>query len=792
MQNLIDSTASGGTVTLQRNYKADGNDTSLRIPGDKTLTLDLNGFTLDGGNAIGVLRVENGGKLTEALTDGAKLDLSTQDINSPLTNGFAASGTARSVFTYNEDSSVTLEVKNSELYYPKDAKFPDVNVWVSGWTELQNTINNVQNGSVIALNANLGAAGQKRIVVDSKKVTLELAGHVMDRHLTDDEDTGNVFKITDPDAELTIRDTVGSGMITGGYADDDGGGIFIANGATCIIESGVICGNRAEADCGGISVDDGKLIMRGGAVINNIADDTAGGIYCDNDGTFEITGATISGNLAENDGGLNIHLSADATIENSFIINNNSRTEDGGGLRMSASDRTLKLINTAIDGNSAENEGGGVTVDHGNVEMTGGSLSGNRSENGAGVYVNGDTGFTAKEGAVISNNTSTKYGGGITCYGDLSLTGVTVSGNSAKRNGVYTSGDKLTLDSCTFTGNKSRSSSGGGVYAAEDDLYLKGSNTFTENDAADNGAAIFVTEDATIYVQGTPVIRDNFGTSIYIDSGDRIHLNGALNAGSRLGVTLRNEFGAFTDGFNRYHSGGDPADFFFSDYGYEIYKTDNGEAALRWILEEDNGFIDRNNNIVDSNKVNGNNWMSAVSGERTINELNLVRAHDAAMNDVSGNLTSSMVKTLLFSTSIVVVVAGLVAWVPGLNLILGSFLIMGAVLVFFVFGVLHKTGLACAKTQYLYLDEMMEAGVRIFDLRLNNKNWEDNGPVNGYDDNENLWLCHGENPTAGCFYGEDHDDNTLSLDTMLTWSKEFLKKHPTETFLLKFSLEFLL
>ena len=104
----------------------------------------------------------NAVKLTEALTDGAKLDLSTQDINSPLTNGFGASSTERSVFTYNEDSSVTLEVKNSELYYPKDAKFPDVNVWVSGWTELQNTINNVQNGSVIALNANLGAAGQKR------------------------------------------------------------------------------------------------------------------------------------------------------------------------------------------------------------------------------------------------------------------------------------------------------------------------------------------------------------------------------------------------------------------------------------------------------------------------------------------------------------------------------------------------------------------------------------------------------------------------------------------------------
>ena len=47
LQEQIDNTADGGTLRLTGDYQAKSDDTCLRIPGGKTITLDLNGFTLD-------------------------------------------------------------------------------------------------------------------------------------------------------------------------------------------------------------------------------------------------------------------------------------------------------------------------------------------------------------------------------------------------------------------------------------------------------------------------------------------------------------------------------------------------------------------------------------------------------------------------------------------------------------------------------------------------------------------------------------------------------------------------
>ena len=63
LQRLIDETADGGTIQLTKSYSADESDQPLSISSDKTITLDLNGFALNGGNAIGTI-IKNYGKLT--------------------------------------------------------------------------------------------------------------------------------------------------------------------------------------------------------------------------------------------------------------------------------------------------------------------------------------------------------------------------------------------------------------------------------------------------------------------------------------------------------------------------------------------------------------------------------------------------------------------------------------------------------------------------------------------------------------------------------------------------------
>lgn len=52
-----------------------------------------------------------------------------------------------------------------------------------------------------------------------------------------------------------------------------------------------------------------------------------------------------------------------------------------------------------------------------------------------------------------------------------------------------------------------------------------------------------------------------------------------------------------------------------------------------------------------------------------------------------------------------------------------------------------------------------------FDLRINNKNWEE--LYFDHDDNVNLWHCHGENDRGGVIYGCDPDGNVLSVNQTL-------------------------
>ena len=140
----------------------------------------------------------------------------------------------------------------------------NADVWVTDWKGLQDAMKNAKNGQVIALGNNISANGADRIKVDGKTVTLDLNGYTMDRGRDEQGDDGHVIEVTGKSV-LTIKDSVGTGVIKGGYAKR-GGGINIAENATCILEGGTITDNKAK---------------------------WGGGVYAH--GTFKMTGGTISG-----------------------------------------------------------------------------------------------------------------------------------------------------------------------------------------------------------------------------------------------------------------------------------------------------------------------------------------------------------------------------------------------------------------------------------------------------------------------------------------------------------------
>ena len=151
----------------------------------------------------------------------------------------------------------------------------------------------------------------------------------------------------------------------------------------------------------------------------------------------------------------------------------------------------------------------------------------------------------------------------------------------------------------------------------------------------------------------------------------------------------------------------------------------------------------------DISKLNGSNWMAGIRGDAYLNDFNIPYTHDAAMKDY------------------------IYHWGTQSS---GNFFGQGSY----------------AKTQYLYIPQQLEAGVRILDLRLNNRYETRDWLLGEYyqkDDGENLYLCHGKNSSGGTFWAEDSDGDWVTFERVLKYVKDFLTKHPTETVILELSIE---
>ena len=85
LQRAINAAITDDYIILTKNYTADDSDKTLTIPSGKTITLDLNGFTLDGSGEIGaIIRVSSGAVLT--ITDS----VTNADKQGTITGGSAS------------------------------------------------------------------------------------------------------------------------------------------------------------------------------------------------------------------------------------------------------------------------------------------------------------------------------------------------------------------------------------------------------------------------------------------------------------------------------------------------------------------------------------------------------------------------------------------------------------------------------------------------------------------------------------------------------------------------------
>lgn len=509
--------------------------------------------------------------------------------------GVSPSSNVQERFSYNgytqnavwDESSGTICSEIQE--YKRASRNP---VLVDNWVDLEKLFKEAESGTYIVMTKNITAASNQGCLKfdrDSYKkdprITLDLNGFTLSRDRSKSDGEGHVIKVKE--GTVVIRDYVGTGVITGGYADN-GGGINIGKDGICIINGATVKGNTAKEDGGGVCVN-GYLEMHRCAIIGNTAKDDGGGISSGDDSWIYGEHSVISNNTAKvNGGGMHLHCISHDNFDDIYVSCNRISDGDGGGIHYDAAhyydDKGLWLSEAYILGNSCTNKGGGLYNDKGDNHIEGGAISWNSAKEGGGVYT--DEWMTISNVKILYNS-ATADGGGMylndsyrpffhinDCNVDYNTAGK--SGGAIRAHGgtAYFYGGSMN--------NNSVKENGGAVYLGnEGKLYLK-TVTVTGNQAKLQAGAILVDDAADgFYMEGAIEITDNKadgdGQGVYLRKGKKIEMTGALSNGSLIDVAKDKNTGVFTSGFSAKNPNKDPALFFEAADGYEVNL--NGKEA---------------------------------------------------------------------------------------------------------------------------------------------------------------------------------------------------------------------
>jgi hypothetical protein len=188
-------------------------------------------------------------------------------------------------------------------------------------------------------------------------------------------------------------------VITGNYAYDSGGGIFIGGyNSTLSVSSSTISNNSAYKYGGGVATnDEGAAITIQQSSLTGNSAKYGGGVFVhnDNDHALTITGSTISGNRA---------------VSRYFYFNgyynSYSGYYGGNGGGVLARRTPFVISNSTIANNTADSVGGGIASDGGDYAATlsNSTISGNRANYAGGIVQYGV--YLTLTNSVIAGNTA--------------------------------------------------------------------------------------------------------------------------------------------------------------------------------------------------------------------------------------------------------------------------------------------------------------------------------------------------------------------------------------------------
>lgn len=286
-------------------------------------------------------------------------------------------------------------------------------IYVDG--TLEGTSADFNSGNKNAL-AYIDASRTLNLTIEGLKGSGNTSGAKIDAKRTASEN-GRVFYIvyaTASGSSITIKNLT----ITGGYlgsTSEHGAGIYVNGNLTL---SGVtVTGNTSQSNGGGIYAHNTNVTLilnENTTVSNNSAGSYGGGIFANMNTTLNITDATITGNSASSNGGGIYLYNAEATLNNANITNNKgtSASSKGGGIYMSSSGKNVQITGGTISGNNSVQEGGGIYLYEGILSLKDATIVDNSATNdGKSIYAynKGTINFAGSTVTTSLANTSTEY-----------------------------------------------------------------------------------------------------------------------------------------------------------------------------------------------------------------------------------------------------------------------------------------------------------------------------------------------------------------------------------------------
>ncbi len=307
----------------------------------------------------------------------------------------------------------------------------------------------------------------------------------------------------------------------------NGGGLYLNQGAGHIIARTVFSGNAASSGAGAFISNVSGLVLLDNAFEGNAANSSAGGAYLQTVSQMSATGNVATGNTASNYAGYYISGASNGLFDGNEVRENAAGSSvggaylDGAGLQVSNCqfvDNTsggggigglyvgggagIIVSDNEIAGNTTNGDGGGFFFSgsagltfSGNV-VTGNFTTGS-GDHGGGIYHNSGN-SAAYTDNVIDGNTAGDQGGGVWMQGTGHVFGgcqITNNFCPGAGGGVFVNGQNATFSGCVITGNQALAS-GGGLFVDDPGCSLAGDvenqvyNCLFDN-AASTGADIY-------------------------------------------------------------------------------------------------------------------------------------------------------------------------------------------------------------------------------------------------------------------------------------------------------------